>query len=319
MNIILELEGARSIGITGHVRPDGDCVGSVMGLYNYLKANMPDKAVDVYLEQPGKEFEYIPGFDVICNEPKPDKIYDAFIVLDCSDTERITPFITCFQNAKKTICVDHHISNNDYADVNLVRPDASSTCEVLYTALDEDKINADVAQCLYTGIIHDTGVFKYSATSKATMTIAGKLMEMGIPYSDIIDNSFYKKTFAQNKILGKALLNAQLLYGGKCIYSVINQKEMEEYGVNAKELGGVIEQLRLTEGVEVAVFLYQTAENEYKVSLRSKKYVNVSSISVEFGGGGHVRAAGFSIEGKPQDIIQRLGIYLEKQFDTHKA
>ena len=125
--------------------------------------------------------------------------------------------MSCFENADRTICIDHHISNNSFADVNYVEPQSSSACEVLYTTFDEDKVDKNVAECIYTGIIHDTGVFKYSCTSRRTMDIAGKMMEMGIDYSDIIDNSFYKKSYIQNQILGRALLESVLFYDGRYI------------------------------------------------------------------------------------------------------
>ena len=169
---------------------------------------MPGMDVSVYLEQPGEEFSYLSGYSDIRNTLEEDKRFDVFIVLDCSSIDRIEPFARGFENADKTICIDHHISNNSFADVNQVVPDASSACEVLYDTLDDEKIDKAVAECIYTGIIHDTGVFKYSCTSLHTMEIAGKMMQMGIDYSDIIDNSFYKKTYVQNQILGRALLES---------------------------------------------------------------------------------------------------------------
>lgn len=314
MNVIEELKGAHVVGITGHIRPDGDCTGSTLALYNYLKKNMPDMDVSVYLEQPGEEFSYLSGYSDIRNTLEEDKRFDVFIVLDCSSIDRIEPFARGFKNSDKTICIDHHISNNSFADVNQVVPDASSACEVLYDTLDDEKIDKAVAECIYTGIIHDTGVFKYSCTSLHTMEIAGKMMQMGIDYSDIIDNSFYKKTYVQNQILGRALLESVLFYDKKCIFSSVTRDEMNFYGVTGKELGGIIEQLRLTEGVEVAIFLYETGDDEYKVSLRSKKEIDVSAIAVAFGGGGHVRAAGFLAKGTVHDIINRIGEMIEEQY-----
>ncbi len=312
MNIAEEIAGAQTVGITGHVRPDGDCVGSCMGLYNYIVDNMPEIQVSVYLEKPGDEFNYIRGTDSIKNEPD-DVVHDVFFVLDCSDTDRFKPFEKCFAGSKKKICIDHHVSNAGFADKALIMPQASSTCEVLYGTLDEDKISKSVAECIYTGIIHDTGVFKYSCTSAATMTIAGKMMEKGIAYSDIIDNSFYKKSYVQNQVLGRALLESVLFYNGKCIFSAVTKKIMDFYEVDGKALGGIIEQLRLTDGVEVAIFLYETGVNEFKVSMRSKNYVDVSRIAMYFGGGGHVRAAGCTMQGTIHDIINNIGAQLEVQ------
>ena len=305
----------KSVGITGHIRPDGDCTGSVLALYNYILENMPEIDVDLYLEQPGSEFYYLKNIDKIKNTPE-DKKYDVFFVLDCSSLDRIEPFISCFNNASKTVCIDHHVSNTGFTDLSKIEPQASSACEVLYGTMDADKISRNVAECIYTGIIHDTGVFKYSCTSKKTMEIAGEMMEKGIDYSDIIDNTFYKKTYVQNQILGRALLESVLFYDGKCIFTTVTMDEMEFYGVTGRELGGIVEQLRLTDGVEVAIFLYQTGEEEYKVSLRSKKKIDVAAIATQFGGGGHVRAAGYTAKGSVYQIINSIGELIEKQYNA---
>lgn len=309
------LKDVKSVGITGHIRPDGDCTGSVLALYNYIVENMPETDVDLYLEQPGSEFYYLKNIDKIKNTPE-DKKYDVFFVLDCSSLDRIEPFISCFNNASKTVCIDHHVSNTGFTDLSKIEPQASSACEVLYGTMDTDKISRNVAECIYTGIIHDTGVFKYSCTSKKTMEIAGEMMEKGIDYSDIIDNTFYKKTYVQNQILGRALLESVLFYDGKCIFTTVTIDEMEFYGVTGRELGGIVEQLRLTDGVEVAIFLYQTGEEEYKVSLRSKKKIDVAAIATQFGGGGHVRAAGYTAKGSVYQIINSIGELIEKQYNA---
>lgn len=309
------LKDVKSVGITGHIRPDGDCTGSVLALYNYIVENMPETDVDLYLEQAGREFYYLKNIDKIKNTPE-DKKYDVFFVLDCSSLDRIEPFISCFNNASKTVCIDHHVSNTGFTDLSKIEPQASSACEVLYGTMDADKISRNVAECIYTGIIHDTGVFKYSCTSKKTMEIAGEMMEKGIDYSDIIDNTFYKKTYVQNQILGRALLESVLFYDGKCIFTTVTIDEMEFYGVTGRELGGIVEQLRLTDGVEVAIFLYQTGEEEYKVSLRSKKKIDVAAIATQFGGGGHVRAAGYTAKGSVYQIINSIGELIEKQYNA---
>lgn len=309
------LKDVKSVGITGHIRPDGDCTGSVLALYNYILENMPETDVDLYLEQPGSEFYYLKNIDKIKNTPE-DKKYDVFFVLDCSSLDRIEPFISCFNNASKTVCIDHHVSNTGFTDLSKIEPQASSACEVLYGTMDADKISRNVAECIYTGIIHDTGVFKYSCTSKKTMEIAGEMMEKGIDYSDIIDNTFYKKTYVQNQILGRALLESVLFYDGKCIFTTVTMDEMEFYGVTGRELGGIVEQLRLTDGVEVAIFLYRTGEEEYKVSLRSKKKIDVAAIATQFGGGGHVRAAGYTAKGSVYQIINSIGELIEKQYNA---
>ena len=179
--------------------------------------------------------------------------------------------------------------------------------------LDEDKISRDTATALYTGIIHDSGVFKYESTTEHTMNIAGKLMSLGVDFPAIIDEGFYEKTYVQNQILGRALLESILLLDGKCIFSAVNKQEMEFYGVTPSEMGGVVEQLRLTAGVECAIFMYETAHMEYKVSLRSKKYVDCNAVAGYFGGGGHIRAAGCTLRGTVHDVVNNILIHIEKQ------
>lgn len=311
------LSDAKSIGITGHIRPDGDCVGSCMGLYNYIIENYKDVTVDVYLEEPGKEFGYIDNINIIKNIPE-DIEYDVFIVLDCSDVDRIAPFVSCFNKAKKTVVIDHHVSNSGFADVSVVKHWIGSCCEVLYGLLDEGNITKAVAKCLYTGMIHDTGVFKYSSTNAETMRIAGILMEKGIDFTSIIDNSFYSRTFEQNKILGVALQKSVRFLDNRCIFTCISKKDCEDCNVLTTQLGGIVEQLRLTEGVEVAVFIYEADDNLYKVSFRSKSYVDVSVISCKFGGGGHIRAAGCNISGTPDEIFEIIKDEISLQMEENR-
>ena len=309
------LEQTGSVVILGHVRPDGDCLGSTLGLYHYIQTNYPAIRAAVYLEESSPKFGYLTGYDAILHETDEER-YELCICLDCGDEERLGSFGVFLANASKSLCLDHHITNPRFCEVNLVSENASSTCEVLFEQLDEEKIDKAAAECLYTGLIHDTGVFKYSCTSARTMEIAGKLMAKGIDFGSIIDNSFYKKTYVQNQILGRALLESITFLDGKCIFSALRQSEMEFYGVNGKDMDGIIDQLRLTEGVEVAIFMYQTGPQEFKVSLRSQNAVDVSRIASYFGGGGHVRAAGCTMSGRIHDVVNNLSLHIAKQLDA---
>lgn len=309
------LEQTGSVVILGHVRPDGDCLGSTLGLYHYIQTNYPAIRAAVYLEESSPKFGYLAGYDAILHETDEER-YELCICLDCGDEERLGSFGVFLANASKSLCLDHHITNTRFCEVNLVSENASSTCEVLFEQLDEEKIDKAAAECLYTGLIHDTGVFKYSCTSARTMEIAGKLMAKGIDFGSIIDNSFYKKTYVQNQILGRALLESITFLDGKCIFSALRQSEMEFYGVNGKDMDGIIDQLRLTEGVEVAIFMYQTGPQEFKVSLRSQNTVDVSRIASYFGGGGHVRAAGCTMSGRIHDVVNNLSLHIAKQLDA---
>lgn len=314
MNKIFEVIGdAKTIGIAGHVRPDGDCLGSCTALCGYIKDNYPDKNVEVFLENVPDKFTDLNGAqDIITDFPKREA-FDLFICLDCGDIDRISDSAKYFNEAKNTICIDHHISNTKFAKINHVLADASSTCEILADLMENDKISLEVAKSLYTGIVHDTGVFKYSCTSRNTMNVAGRLIEKGIDTSAIIDDSFYRKTYTQNQILGRCLLESMLVLDGKVIVSAISQKMMNFYGAITDDIDGIIDQLRVTKGVEVAILIHEVAEQEYKVSMRSNGKVNVSEICVFFGGGGHVRAAGCTMSGSIHDVINNLTSHIEKQ------
>ena len=228
MKIILDdiLKGKKSVALGGHVRPDGDCVGSCMGLYHYLREQYPDIGTDVYLEEVPEAYSIIKGTDEVKTQTDGSAVYDLFICLDCGDAQRLGFSSPLFENAKETLCIDHHISNDAFADHNYIVPDASSTSELVYNLTDKEKISPASAEALYMGIVHDTGVFQYSCTSPETMEAAAELMRKGINGSEIIDKTYYEKSYIQNQILGRALLESMLIMDKKCIVSVIRQKSM---------------------------------------------------------------------------------------------
>lgn len=307
------VQEADTIAIAGHMRPDGDCVGACMGLYGYIKSNYPDKAVTVYLEEFPEAFDYLreeQAFLEVCGQ---GESYDLFIALDCGDEERLGEVLQVMKRAKHVFCVDHHITNTQFAEENFVFPESSSTSQILYTFMEDEKINYETACALYTGIVHDTGVFKHSCTTSETMRIAGKLMDKGIPFGKIIDGSFYMKSYKQLQIMGRCLLESVRILDGRCIFSVVRKSVMDFYNAKPSDLDGVIDQMRTTEGIEVAILLDEREPGEYKVSMRSNELVDVSSIARFFGGGGHVKAAGCTIEGAAFDVINNLTLHIEKQ------
>jgi phosphoesterase RecJ-like protein len=307
------VKGAETIGISGHIRPDGDCIGSCMGVYLYLKKNYPKIRVDVFLEKIPPEYEFIKDIGDVRSDFKTDvKSYDLFIVLDCSK-DRIGDAEPFFDSAKKTANIDHHISNKGTGNELYIVPTASSACELVYNVLKREKMDIDIAKALYTGMVTDTGVFKYNNTSPETMRIAADLISFGFDFGSLIDHVFYEKTYLQNQILGRALLESILLMDGRCIVSVISRQTMDFYGADSNDLDGIVNQLLLTLGVDCAIFMHELAPLEYKVSLRSNGAVNVSQVAEMFGGGGHVRAAGCTVSGTYHDVINNITKYIHKQ------
>ncbi len=187
------LSQAKTVAIGGHIRPDGDCIGSCTGLYQYIKEMYEDISVDLYLESFPEVFKFIEATKEILHEAK-EKTYDLFIALDCGDADRLGFSKVLFEKARKTFCVDHHISNESFAMENYIKPEASSTSELVYELIEKEKISKAVAESLYTGIVHDTGVFQYSCTAPETMEAAADLMRCGIDAPEIIQKTYYEKT-----------------------------------------------------------------------------------------------------------------------------
>ena len=296
----------KTCAIVGHVSPDGDAVGSVTALYGYVRKNFPWIDVELYIERPKESLMFLPGLaDAFFDTPE-DSVRDLFVSCDVSSTDRFGVAGNLFPLAKKTFCVDHHISNPLFADINVVDAEASSCAEVLYTLMDPAGIDLDIATSLYTGIVHDTGVFQYNNTRGETLRIAADLLERGVPASRIIDESFNQRTMRQSRILGKVLQESMLYMDGKVIVGRVTLGDMSAFEVTKKDLDGIVSELRLVKGVLAAVFFYETEPSVFKVSLRSNGNLDVSRAAGTFGGGGHIKAAGCTIEGRLPDVRDQL-------------
>lgn len=319
MDLFRECAGAERIGISTHIRPDGDAVGSAMALYLYLKKRFPEAELMLFMETPPDCFGYMKHLADINSDYGYEGIFDVFFALD-TVPERMGEAARFFGSAKKRINIDHHISNqNGCGDINVVKPKVGSTSEVLFGLMDEAYLDKDIAVALYTGIIHDTGVFQYSNTTPDTLRAAAKLLEFGFPFHKIIEESFYRKTYLQNQILGRALMESIRFMDGRCIVSCIDKKMMQFYNVEPADLDGIVNQLRNIKGVSCAIFLYETGLMEYKVSMRSDEAVDVSKVAAYFGGGGHMRAAGCTMNGTVHDVINNLSLHIEKQLKENEV
>lgn len=310
------LQGKHSVALGGHIRPDGDCVGSSMGLYLYLKEQFPELETDIYLEPVADCYKIVSDIEEIKHQVEHVKQYDLFICLDCGDAARLGFSAPLFEHAKQTMCIDHHVSNEAFADINYIEPDASSTSELVYRLMEKENISKQSAEALYMGIAHDTGVFQYSCTSPETMEAAAELLRKGVNGSKIIDKTYYEKTYVQNQILGKALLESMLVLDKQVIVSYVNLKSLNFFEAKPSDLEGIVSQLRQTKGVEVAMFLYEQEPQIYKVSLRSKDRVDVSVIAKYFGGGGHAKAAGFTMKGTVHDVITNVNKQIALQLNV---
>ncbi len=308
-------QGANTILIAGHLRPDGDCVGAAAAAYLYLKKIYPEAQISAYVEKVPEVYRFLDPEHSIFVEKLPEGPVDLFLSLDSSTKDRLGEAERLFDTAGRTACIDHHVSNLGYARENFVEAGSSSACEVLYGLMEEELIDTRIAEAIYIGIIMDTGVFRYSNTSKKTMEIAGSLMEKGVPFWKYIDECFYQRTYTQTQLLGRTLLTSMRLMEGRVIVATVTRRMLEFYGAQTEDIEGIIDQLRVTKGVEVALLLQEIDDQQYKVSMRSNTFVDVSKIAVYFGGGGHVKAAGCTMRGSLHDVVNNITEHIEFQME----
>ena len=312
INLLQECSGAKTIGITGHVRPDGDCVGSCIALYLYLKKSLPETDITVYLEDAAKSYYHMESVKEIDCSYNAKEQYDVFFCLDCA-SDRIGQGQTLYERASKKINIDHHITNTGCGDVNYIQPEIGSTAELVYNLIPEEAMDNDIAKALYIGIIHDTGVFQFSNTLPSTMIAGSKLIRYDIDFANLIQESFYEKSYKQTKIMAEAVLKSKPYLDGKCLLTFFTQEEMLRMQAGSPDFTGIINRLKTVRGVECAVFMYEIEAGNYKVSLRTSDRVDATAVTTVFGGGGHVKAAGCSIEGTEEQVVQKLIAEIAKQ------
>ena len=312
------LSEAKTVAIFGHVRPDGDCVGSTTGIYNYICDNYPQIKADLFLENFPESYKIVRGSgdakNLYTSSENDGAPYDLVFLMDTPSFERIVAGgAECIKSAKKTVNVDHHISNPlNLCTLNQVEPEASSASEVLYVNLDKSKVSKETANSLYLGIVHDTGAFKFSCTGKRTMQVVGDLIEKGVDFAKIVNETYYTRTYKQTLVTGYVMEHCKLGLGGKVVYAHITPEDMTRFDVTPVELSNVIDTIREVGGTEVALFLYPV-NGKYKISLRSNYIVDVNAIAREFGGGGHTRAAGGDTAEAPEKAIEKILSLIEKQ------
>lgn len=291
-----QLEPYQHVYITGHIHPDGDCIGSTMALAGFLSKIGIDTRI--LLKEVPITYDYLDYPSWVVDSPTTP--VDALIVLDSGDLGRIGEYSEYFEQAAFTVNIDHHSSNIGYAMSNFVDPHASSTSEMVFRLVQSDErqewlLDDEIAKAIYTGIVYDTGAFKHSSTSRLTHEIAGILIEYDFNPTEIIDRLFYYKTVEALNVQSEAIKNMKFYHGGKTVISYITSKTMRQLNAEKKDIEGVVQMLNDIEGVECAVYLYGITDELYKVSLRSKDRVNVCEIAKAFEGGGHQKASGCTL------------------------
>ena len=291
---------AKKIALSFHLSPDGDAIGSTLGLLNALRG-LGKEAYIVSREVIPDNLSFLPLSSEIDGEIiEPTKDTDLVIVLDCGNAPRIAADLAGYDGI--IINLDHHISNENYGTYNYVESDSAATCELVYLLTEELGYNYDekdneilinIGTCIYTGLLTDTGSFRHSNVTNRTHKIAGKLISVGVKNNEIHNNLFENRPYEKIKLIGECLSNLELLLNNKVSFIQIPIKLMESLNLLNVDTSDVISMALSIKDVEVACVIKETENSMIKGSLRSKKDVNVSKIAEALGGGGHIKASGF--------------------------
>jgi len=315
-NIFDKINTAKIIAVAGHTSPDGDAVSATFAFAQALAQK--GKVPVILLEEYAERFDFIPGAEYLYKEDYSSLSPDIFFALDCGDKERLGRGGGGFDRGGLTYNLDHHISNTDFADYNIVNPKASSASEVVYEIIkDECDITRDIASAIYSGIVFDTSGFKHNSTSKRTHIVASELVALGIDTAFIHSKILYENSVSQMRVMGCALKNAEIDEDYGIAYSAVTKAELDLCGAKNGDTDGVAEYLLNIRGINVAALLTEREEDRVKISLRSKKY-NVNKVAAFFGGGGHILAAGASCNKPLNETICALIDKIKEEITNEK-
>lgn len=304
-----KIEEKESVLIIGHINPDGDTVGAGTALLLALRKKYPDKVIDFVLQDSiPNNMLFIKATSLIKKIDEIDREYDIVIFVDTASLNRAGECAKFSEKSYK-INIDHHISNPNYADINIVNYKSASTCEIIFKMLQDlgYDIDKEIGECIYLGIVNDTGNFTHSNVTKSTLEIAMQLVEIGVDNNYIVTNFLKKKSYNRLKLLADALTNFKYDEENRLIYYFMSYEVLEKYGGDKSETEGIVEELINYDKSEVSLFLREERDGVIKGSLRSKNDIDVNRIANLFEGGGHSKAAGFRSENlSVEEIIKKI-------------
>lgn len=303
-NIKEEIEKAKDVVILTHENPDGDAVGSALAMYLTLKKM--GKKVDVIIPEYSHIFSFLPGASEIKKEGK-EELYDLAITVDVTGIKRLNGYSKYFENANTKIQIDHHEVNDMFADYNFVNPASPACAQILILVIEHlgVEIDKEIGTCLLTGIITDTGGFKYEGVSAETFEFASGLLTSGVNVSDIYKRVLQVKTRPNFELRKLIMDRMEFLCDNKIAFTYITLEDERKVNAMPGDHEGLVEVGRDIEGVEVSIFIRKIEEGN-RVSLRSNNYVNVSDVAIPFHGGGHMRAAGCTITGSFEEAKTKI-------------
>lgn len=310
--IVAEIAAHGSFLVTAHEGPDGDAVGSVLALGNYLRRL--GKEVTVYLRDPLPElYAFLPLADQVVHAI-PDRLFDICFVLDVGEFRRAGEELMNFKGVGKFINVDHHLHCENFGAINLIDPEAAATGVLVYRIIRAagHEVDYDTALCIYTAVITDTGSFRYSNANQEAFVVSGEMVARGVNAWSVAEKLYESQPQKRLELLALALATLTVAPRGDVASITVTLDMYEKSGANAELTDGFINYPRSIRGVEVAIFFREVKPGLIKVGFRSKGKVNVSALSAEFGGGGHHNAAGCEIAGLLEEVREKVFAHLAK-------
>ncbi|KRF32238.1 exopolyphosphatase [Paenibacillus sp. Soil787] len=295
--------------VVSHIQPDGDAASSTYATGWILKQLGKSFTMINEGAMPSK-FSYLWGSDQVLDFGKeaPERLYQTIISVDCADFSRMGRISTLFDDQAQLLNVDHHPTNDKFGSRHLIKHDAAATVQILYDLAIHMKLvpNLEFGDCIYTGLLTDTGGFRYSNTSPEVMQIGATLLSLGVQGSVIAEQVLERVSYSQIVLLQKALSTLSFANDRKLAWLAVSLADLELTGASSDDLDGLVNYPRNVEGVEVGMLFKEKAVGVIKVSLRSSGLVDVAAIAQSLGGGGHVRASGCTIQGTLEEAVAKM-------------
>ncbi len=303
--ILKRLINSRNVFLASHRNPDGDAIGSLIALGLALEAI--NKKISLYNESPiPAVYRFLPSVDRITRHIDPTKRFDTAVILDCGDLERTGPAVSAITSVPVIINIDHHTTNTGFGNCQFIDTFACSTTEIIYRLINQLEIPIDrkMALSIYTGILTDTGSFRFSNTNQAAFAICEEMTKKGVRPYEVAQHVYGTYSLGRLKLLNLALDSIEISHNGKLSIMTITQDMLAQTGTQPEDIDGMIHYARRIEDVRVAALIQENKNgtgdlknlNRFHVSLRSDGTVDVAAIAALYGGGGHCSAAGFGIE-----------------------
>ena len=301
-DVLAQIERRDRFVLTSHARPDGDAVGSALACWQILRS-LGKQAEVVLRDGVPRIYQPLPFADQVIQSDHINGSYETAIILECDSVQRTR--LEGLEN-RFLINIDHHATGRPFGHVNWIDPDAVATAEMVFrlARAAEAPITPEIATCLYTALLTDTGSFMFAGTNEHTFALARELVKAGADPAYCARNVYFGHSTAKMRLLGAALSNLQR--EGPLAWIWVTQEQMERFGAKEEDCEGLVNYALSIRDVEVAAFLRELPDGRYRVSLRSKGKLNVAAVAERFGGGGHECASGFSLEGPLQTAAARI-------------